>query len=476
MTLTKHIIAGCGAILLLTGCSNVEDGFHVADRSNLTLTVSPLSTINESGISSSRNLSIINAVNGTDRVTVNTPGNWKVEVVNEEKPDTHTEWTLYIDEIVNDGAESYFTFSSSINIREEREWPNALLIYVEGNDGERLVPQYLTVRQQRNVLVPTPTSFEIFPASGGGGTLTVESSGEWSIESMAEYTVATPEGWITIDRTRKNDGVINFTVLANRGTSVRSSSLQFVDASGKTVAEINISQSESTSTFDVYAAEGSNLISQQGATLAVNVLSDNGWKVECAEAGANGWVGIDILGQKQDATIGSNGGTGRQINISVAPNPGQASREALLVFSRTADSATDIQGGVAPIYLRITQSGTKQPALSTPWIAGQYDQKHADIFSRYFSDMEVTARGIEIRKTGDTEFAQIADMANETGLIHVSLSDSDAYGNFRYEGGTEYEMRSYIYTESGQIATDIVTFKSPGVKPGNSDIDKPSIQ
>lgn len=80
MTLTKHIIAGCGAILLLAGCSNVEDGFHVADRSNLTLTVSPLSTMSESGISSSRNLSIINAVNGTDRVAVNTraTGKWRL--------------------------------------------------------------------------------------------------------------------------------------------------------------------------------------------------------------------------------------------------------------------------------------------------------------------------------------------------------------------------------------------------------------
>ena len=453
----------------------------MADRSNLKLSISPQSTQSLGASGSTQNLSIINAVQGKDKVYVECPANWKVEIVGDEKPEEHTEWTLYIEETGKDEKGSYFTFSSSINIKDQREWHNAIKIFVEGLDGEELVPQYLTVRQDRHVLIPTPLSFEIFPAAGGGGSISVEANDDsWSVESTVESITAFPEGWIAIDRSRKSEGFVNFTVLPNRGTSVRSGSIRFLDGSGKTVADINISQSGSTNTFDVYFGDEGNLLSQNGGLLSVNVLSDKGWKVECAEAGPNGWLSIEGLGQNQPSTVGTAGGAGRQLSVNVAPNYNRTSREALLAFIRTEDHASEYGGGVVPIYIRLIQSGTQQPALSNPWIEGIFDQKHVNIYARYYSGSDIYDSGIEIRNlTHGSDFIAIPDMFGaheDKGLIHVELEAGQDYYGLKYRPGNEYEIRSYIDTPFGRITSPIEWFKAPGIKPSNDDQEYPDVQ
>lgn len=479
MTRIKNSILAAAAVFIMgfAACSNVEDGYHVADHSNLKLSLTPQSTLSLGETGSAKNLSIINAVNGSDKVYVECPANWVVEVSDNIYPD----WNIYIDKIGEDEKGRYFIYSSSINTNDERDWPNAIKVFVEGLDGEELVPQFLSVRQERSVILPTPASFEIFPASGKSDKIVVKSNDDsWEVASSVESMPAFPGGWISIDRSGKKDGIIVFTVLPNRGTSPRSGSIRFLDATGKTVADVIISQSGSNNTFDVYFSEDGNLISQDGATLSLNVLSDKGWKVECAEAGDNGWLSIEGLGQSQPSSVGSEGGAGRQISVKVAPNTNRTSREATIAFIRTEDNATENQGGVAPIYLNLIQSGTQQPALSDPWIEGIFDQKHVNIYARYYSGPDIFDSGIEIRNlTLGSDFVAIPDMdgaQEDKGLIHVVLDAGQEYSGLRYRPGYEYEIQSYIYTPFGKITSHAETFIAPGVKPSNDDQKDPDVQ
>ncbi|MDE7419530.1 MAG: hypothetical protein K2N35_04915 [Muribaculaceae bacterium] len=480
MTKVKTFIAAAAAVMILglAACSNVEDGFHVADRSNLKLSISPQSTQSGGTSASTQNLSIINAVNGSDKVYVDCPAIWKVEVLPNSKPEAHSEWTLYIGEIGKDEKGNYFTYTSSINAKEERYWENAIKVFVEGLDGEELVPQYLTVRQGANVLVPNPTSFEIFPASGKGGTINVKASdNSWSVESDVEYMSAFPTGWITIDRSKKDDGTISFDVHANRGTSVRSGNIRFLDGSGKEVAVIDISQLGSNHTFDAYL-NSVGLISCDGASLTLNVLTDKRWKVECAEASAEGWLTIEGLGQNQLPTVGTEGGAGKQISVVVAPNGNQGNRTAKITLSSTEDEVT-------AIHIPIIQAGTQQPALTTPWLEGICDQKKVDIFARFYSDTEILDSGIEIRyvrgdyASEDAGFVRVSNRnenSGNDGIIYVQLSKDEDYSGLEYRAGTNYEIRSYIVTSGSTIYSTVVEFTVPGVKPGNGDQGNPDIK
>ena len=485
-SIKTSIAAGAAVMILgLSACSNVEDGYHVADRSNLKLSIRPQSTQAAGGSGNLQNLSIINAITGKDTVYVDCPADWKVEIVPDQKPEEHTEWTLYIEDKGKNAKGSYFTFSSSINIKEDRDWPNAIKVFVEGLDGEELVPQYLTVRQERHRLVLTPTSFEIFPSRGGDGTITVESTDmSWEVESDMEKMEAYPAGWISIDRSGKENGTIKFRVHPNGGTSIRSASIRFLDGSGKIVADIDISQSGSTNTFDVYSSKAGNLLSQTGETFTVNVLSDKGWRMECAQAGANGWLSIEGLGQNQSASVGESGGAGRQITIVAAPNLNQSSREAQIAFIRTDDSATGDQGGVAPIYIKVIQAGTQQPALSKPWLEGEFTQKIANLYALYYSDFEVEDYGIEIRYlTEGSDFVAISAMGEaspEHGLMHVQLLKDRDYNGLQYIAGTYYEIRSYLVVKvdgaSVRTISSAEEFRSPGVKPTNDDQTDPEVK
>lgn len=479
------ILQGAGLLMLAGiagGCSNVEEGFHVADRSNLKLTLSPSN--NQAGETvSEKNLSVIQAVNGMDTVYVDCPANWKVEVINDERPDSHTEWTLYVSEPQENSKGRFFTYISTANIRQEqRNWPNAIKVYVEGHDGEQLVPAYLSVRQHPCVLQLDKDSFEIFPAAGGSGTITVTSNDpQWSVRSGVESTPLLPNGWIEIERTGDK---VHFTVLANRGTSVRSGSLQFLDGSGKVVADVNITQSESSVIFDAAIVGGSDLISQYGATLGVNVLSDGRWKVESAQGGDGGWLYVEGLGETLDATNNLPGGAGRQIGVLVAPNESEYSREATLAFSRIDDAATESTGGVAPILIRIVQAGTQQPAFSVIWVGDDYNQHNLEIFGRYFTDSAVTESGFEItnvtKGTGPVDIPNLTGIQGEStysGYIHVMLDYRENYGGLTYEAANEYLIRPYVIVAGvKKYGSTHYPFTAPGKKPGNSDQSKPDVE
>lgn len=472
----KTIILQGAGLLLLSGlagaCSNVEDGFYVNDKSSLRLSISPQNL--QSGVSAdnARNLSVINAVNGSDKVLVNTQANWKVEVVNDNRPPEHSEWTLYVDEIVNDSTGSYFTFSSSINIQGQREWPSAFKIYVEGGNGEELVPQYLTIRQDASMLVPSKTSFDIFPAGGGSDVINVTASIDWDVKSDAQKTAENPDGWIELVR---NGDKVDFAVLPNTGTSIRMSNIRFVDGTGKSMVDINVTQSAAENVFSV--SPDQNTISKEAATLTLKVLSDEKWKVECAEAGSNGWLSIGGLngvpGVIQEVSVGEAGGAGTELQLNIQANPLQSNRTATLLFSR--------EDGVKPVLVRITQAGTEQPALSTPWISGLYEMKGINLYARYFSVYPVEAKGIEItdltNNRGPVRVADTTtgDVENESGLVYVRLNSNTDYDGLQYRAGNRYEIRAYILTESKEYVSESMQFTVPGSIPSGDDQQLPVV-
>lgn len=468
MIKTKLLPASVGICCLLVGsCTNEEPGYHVADKSMLSLSLSPKST---AGDNKTLNLSIINAVNGLDTVYVETKSLWKVEVNADTRPSDQMDWTLAVTETTNDDKGSYFIFNSSINRSSQREWENAFKVFVEGPNGEELVPKYLTVRQSYSKIYPTPSSFETFTPAGGSKTITVDATEEWSIESDVENNETNPDGWIIIDRSRKSENSVTFTVLANGGTSPRTGVLRFNDSSGKTVVEVNIHQAESSNTFDIGPdRSGRYVMPKEGGDLILTVLSDKGWRVNSAQAQSGGMIEIEGVTSEHPGNI-DTGAT--EIRVTVSPNMGEASREALIVFSRTADSTT-----VPSVNVVITQEGTGQPGYSAPWIHNECTQYQALIRARYYSN-DVLESGIEIRKKGDADFSYFMNIYSgpEMGLTEIELQSNESYSNgFTYRGGNTYEMRHLVVTSTGEYRSSFIEFKAPGAIPGNGDMTHPGV-
>lgn len=453
----------------VSSCANEEPGYHVADRSTLTLKLDPKST---QGKPEFVNLSVINAVNGTDTIFVDTKSGWKVEINSDTRPADQLDWTLKVGETVNDGTRSFFTITSSTNRGAQRTWENAFKVYVEGTDGEQLLPVYLTVRQEYSQIYPTPTSFETFSAAGGTGRINVDATGEWSVESYHEYSVSNSEGWITIDRTEKGKGAITFTVLPNRGTSIRSTALRFNDAAGATVAEITISQGASANVFDIGPdRSGRYSVGRDGGEVTLTVLSDKGWRADCAQAVAGGWLTVEKISTPMAGNTQGAGAT--PLKVTVTPNTGERQREAWVVFSRTEDSQT-----VASITVVITQEGTAEPARSEPWVSGVPTQTAVTLCGRYYSD-DVTEAGIEIREEGKPDFIYMPNQAaadGEKGLVTVNITSADTSHALGYTGGRNYEMRLRVKTKLNTFYSSIVKFTSPGVVPSSGDNPTPGIK
>lgn len=489
MKIKNRIILRAAGLAALCGvvaaCTNDEEGFHVADGSDLRLILRPANTqTGQAG--GSANLSTINAVNGYDTVYVECQAKWKVEV-NDNRPEGQSDWTLYITEQVNNGKTGYFVYRSSVNISGgQRDWTDAIKVSVEGLDGDIIKQESLQVIQNANVVLLNPNYFEIFPAAGGSRTIEVTSSdNSWSVMSNAENA-----GWLTIDRSKKDTGEsqISFTVQPNSTSSLRSTTLEFLDASQKVVATIDISQSASTNTFAVSSDNG-DIMPCEGGEFTINVLSDGKWKLQCAEASDNGWLAVEGfenggVGYSQPANDDKEGGAGTRLKVTVKANPNELNREATLIFSRVNDGATLLQGGVEPKFIKITQAGTLQPALSEIWLGDNYDQRHVEIFGRYFFNGSVEESGFEICNiTKNSGYVDVKNLTgvegeqNEKGYIHVRLQNGTPIDALEYRAGNQYSIRPYLIIDGEKkTGQTFYNFTAPGKKPENDDQSKPEVQ
>lgn len=482
----KHlsVIAAAAAIVGLAGCNDLEEGFYVADGSDLVMTVTP-----DNANSADPTISEILAVGGSDIIRVDTKAPWKVQLMNDNRDDSQQDWTIILNDPVVNENESYFTFTSSTNFGAQRQWNNAFRIYIENHDESVLLQRFISVRQGIRSIIPTPTTFETFSPEGSyDNQIRVEANGAWTVSCDQEQTAERPEGWIELLRpeSMNGDGTLRLNVLANRATSPRQATISFADGSGMVVAEVPIRQAEADVIFDV--GPNSSLeyvVAAEGETLNLNVLSDASWRLDCAQAGAGGWLQIpqSALG----ASMGGNTGAGYDLPVTVLPNMALEERQAKLTFSRS---------DVGAITVTIRQIGAlvakETYALSRPWLEGTYTQDYVTLRAVFTAVNSPDERGIAFRPKGAADWSYVPNLSGtaeeeKEGRIGVRLNSEGSYstaipgtsgagqGTNTYRGGTEYEVAAYLRFGSELKMGETTVFTSPGVLPGSGDQPAPAL-
>lgn len=367
-------------------------------------------------------------------------------------------------------------------------------MYIEDHDGTHLCQRFITVTQKSDRIFPTPSTFAVFSPAGASDKVTVTGSRGWQVVCRDEYSaIDNPDGWVTLERPAKTapdnigetvESELRFSIMANPTAQQRVAELVFfyddVDpADGESVFTIELHQGASQHTFDIGPDRAHGyVLGKEGGTVTLNVISDGTWRLDSADAGSTGWISLPagITGQPNmggDSPVGS----GEEISVLVHPNGDTYSRHALLVFSRT-DSEGD---RIPPVTVEITQEGSLRPAISTPWISGEYSQRSVSVEARYYWFGDLLGSGIGFREAGSGEFARVPNENGGTqsgdGGIRVVITKGVTYENgVEYTGGRDYEFAAYLTLPSGEtVWSSPVRFRSPGVIPGNGDQQKPDV-
>lgn len=451
------LLPALAAAAALPSCSNEEVGYTVDDRSQLKLEVTP-EHVHETGVSA------ITAIGGCDKVFVKTKAtDWKVEIDPTYRLDT--DWYLQIEEVQTN--EGWFTFTSSSNRgTKDRTWTQAFVVYVEDPNGDRILEERVSVWQNFSDIYVSNTSFETFPAEGGGGELTVTSETDFTVECNDEYRDDRVTGWVEVNKEEKdanNNTVVSFRVHPNYGTSPRNTALRFYDSTGTSVASVNINQAQSTSVFQVGLHNGEDKdlsgkypISKEETELILSVVSDGRWRVTCTQAeGTGAFVTSEQFSTQAKPVVFAADADGASfVRVKVATNTDrEEARVATLVFTRADDGDK-----VNPVNVEIIQAGTAAPSVSAPWVYGFPSSKYAELRARYYSE-NVTESWISIRKAGASSFTAIPAAKVGNGVIQVALTAHG--GDFDYEAGVEYEMQTVVKTPNGEFASEVSSFVSP---------------
>lgn len=457
------IVPALAAAVALPSCTNEEEGYTVASRSQLKLELVPEHRPQDNAAATSA----ITAIGGCDKIFVKTlAADWKVEIDPEGRGD-EGDWSLQIDQVNKDGENSWFSFTSSSNRgAKDRTWRRAFVVYVEDPNGDRLLEDVINVWQNFSDIYVSNTSFETFPPAGGGGQLTVTSETEWTLECYDAYSADNVGGWVVVnvgEKDASNNAVVTFTVNPNYGTSPRNTALRFYDASGSSVASVNINQAQSTSVFQVGLQSGADKdmsgkypVSKEETELSLSVVSDGRWRVTCAQAeGTGAFVTGDQIstqGRPVDFAAATDGSSFVRVRLAANTDREEA-RVATLVFTRVDDGDK-----VNPVNVEIIQAGTAAPSVSAPWVYGFPSSKYAELRARYYSD-NVSESWINIRKAGASAYTAIPAAKVGNGVVQVALT---AHGSgFDYEAGVEYEMQTVVRTPNGEFASAVSTFTSP---------------
>ena len=384
---------------------------------------------------------------------------WKIEITGNDGG-----WCS-VDRATGQG-DGTFTISALENIQSARTC--YVTVFMTDAEGERVsqdVPGSslrITVSQAVSDVRLSPSSLPPFAPDGNGSTIfEITSNVAWTLD--VTYEEMNPVRFITItpnsgtmqaagDGTFSGDGAATFfmSVADNRTAADRKA---FINLRSEVATyTVEVSQQKSSYTFDVSPSEP-RLVDTVGGTVDFGVLSLSDWTVSTAAD----WI-----------TFSRTSGEASESRVStiatVAPNTTGFERSAEIRFIPKNQSFTGLS-------VTVTQFGSREAAISEPWLGDGFGQTTATVMFNYYSPfVAVTEAGLQWRAEDSQTWNESKGSVSDplAGTVSVELTS--------LVPATRYVARGYVIDAGGNIKYGSVgyPFTTAGRYPGSGDNPTPS--
>lgn len=472
-TYTPITLAAAALVMLAPGCSqNLNSELEPVQREK-TLSYD----VESSGFDPGRDLLSFDAASNTATVKVTSNTRWTVEVADEGgwcSVDTYSGL-----------GEGEFTISVKDNLRNEAR-QGTVTIRMAGAGGETFGSWPIYVSQAASSINITPQSVQTFPAEASeternNAEFTIQSNVPWTLtvtfhETAAFLTVAVLEGNMAPDGgggsgelSYAGSGEARFRIdIQNNRTAVDRRATLTLKGEGTVDSKtVEISQSRTANVFDVSPTE-SQLMGAEGGTREFGVISIFSWSVSCAAD----WITFTReTGESSDQRVPTT--------AIVAPNDTGFERSTQIWFT------PDRNSGVEPISVWISQTGSRDPAISVPWLADGYGQTFATVLFNYFSPfVSVTEAGLQWRRDGDVEWesrsvavtgGDTPDAAEGITVRGNALSGTVTVDLTGLDPAMDYVARGFVRDAGGAVVYGTATypFRTAGKFPDQGDVPTP---
>lgn len=454
MRLRNKSIFVCSQLLFLigiiVGCSdNIESGFYVSDRSNLSLSVSAEGVNNGLLIIGPSQYPTVFTVNSTTRWTAKVTGcegGWCRIRFNTSGEDAFC---------IGDGT---FSVETDPN-RSDKNRECDIMVYAVKSDGTQVAGETYSVHiEQSGQVIKIDYEGEVIPNVGATIKMSVTANQAWTVTTNQSWVTVIPGGGMEGNYFTPEDGSteertveFNIKVDTNTGTATRYADVIISSPTSAFASRsFNITQEGSTETFFITPLSVPE-ISHLGGDIKFEIFSPrDGWTVKILNR-------VDWL--SLDRTSGSPSSEVVLVHAHISPNLSDIPRSSAIVLTRS--------GGMGDTQIIITQSAqpaSTEPTVSTAWIETGWTATNAQL--RAYVDPAsaiISKYGAVIFPIDNPEARRIYDGYISGG--NMIIVDMDGL-----EPNTDYEAAAFIefnlFGKNGTLIGETTRFRTPNRQEG----------
>lgn len=468
------VLAGLSILLGASGCSdNMNADLEPVKREKILDY-----DVESESFSTQGNLLSLDAASNSVKVKVTSNTRWAVEV---------SDGSGWCDvDTYNGLGDGEFTISVKENYSNATRQCRITITMTDAT-GSDYGSRYIDVAQAASSLNVSPQSLQTFPAEAtetqpNTQEFTIQSNVPWtltvSFHGVAPFLTVIPSDEGSMHLTSEDSsgavytgsGDARFTIkLQNNRTAVDRRATLTVHGEGTVDNKtVEITQSKTTNVFDVSPVEN-QLIAMDGGTIDFGVQSIFKWSVSSAAD----WITFSVTeGESSDKSV--------RTVATIAPNQTGFERSTQIWFIPDRDS------GVESISVWVSQTGSREAAISVPWLADGYGQTFATVYFNYFSPFEkVTEAGLQWRRESDEEWESRSLAVSEDGSVSsgegITVRGNPVSGTATiYLTGLDpamnYVARGFVREENGNYRYGTAThpFRTAGQYPTGEDVPTPT--
>ena len=294
---------------------------------------------------------------------------------------------------------------------------------------------------------------------------------DFKILSMVGWNIDSSEDWISFSVSSSDRGSDDFvetkaTVEPNSEGVERTAVVRFIPADNRFEEIIvNVAQRGYDVSFEISAADGMGVVSEEGETIALELDSRFRWT-----ASSPSWLSVN-------PDHGNASASTSRIEVTAAVNRTNDNRTGTVTIT---PQPTDFAGGVRldpaalgvqPLHIGVTQFGGREAAVSVPWLRDDYTDRTATVEFNFYSPFnEVVEAGLEWGR---------ADSDDRQTLTVTPTDPTSCTVSFELTGlnaATRYVARGYVIDSRGtrKDGNWSYPFSTAGQYPGPNDNPTPS--